>query len=154
MGFRAPTNHRLLKPLLTDRSHLASFLRYLVTGGAVFALDFAVWITCVSVFAWDVRTSQLLSRTVGALAGFFGHKHFSFQQGDDYRPNAVATQGGAYTAGMIFNIIISPFVVYYCIWLVRPLPGSLIIGKLLADVLLVIESYVLLRIIFRRRYSQ
>ncbi len=141
---------RLWQSLTSGQDHRSCFLRYLVTGFAIFALDFAVWITCVRVFGWDVRPSQVLSRSVGALAGFFGHKYFSF--GTDVREQAgsLVTQGGGYTLLTIINIIISPLVVFEAIRLLQGLPGALIAGKLLAEVIMVVWTYLLLRFLFVR----
>jgi putative flippase GtrA len=135
---------------LNSTDHRASFVRYVITGSTVFVIDFLVWFGCVSVFAWDVRLSQLLSRTVGSFIGFFGHKYFSFGHRGNQRTEQIVTEGGLYSLVLILNILISPFVVYFFIWLTKDLPGSLILGKVLADILLVIETYIMHRFVFHR----
>jgi putative flippase GtrA len=141
---------QIWKNLTAGRGHRASFLRYLIIGGAIFVLDFMVWITCVRIFGWDVRPSQVLSRSVGALAGFFGHKYFSFGTQDQEQVASLVTQGSGYTLVTIINIIISPLVVYEAIKLLQGLPGALIAGKLLAEVIMVVWTYILLRFLFVR----
>ncbi len=130
-----------------------SLLRYLTVGGLLWIVDTTVFITLHQGLGIDVRIAQVVSRTVGAVCGFFGHKYVSFRILKGERKNnrywSIAGQGIGYTIVTVLNILVSPFVVQFAIWLVGGIDtGSLVISKLLAEIVLVSETYFLLRVIF------
>lgn len=122
-----------------------SFFRYLFTGVGLFLIDLAVFMTCTLIFGLEIWLGQIISRTVGAIVGFFGHKYFSFRSRREHSHSLLALQGGAYTLITIFNILLSPIVVYM---VVEATHGKLISAKIISEIILVCETYILLRILF------
>jgi putative flippase GtrA len=127
----------------------SSGLRYLFTGGGLFFLDLGIYVLLHVGFGVGIMKAQFISRTVGAAVGFIAHKFISFGAfgGQDEKQSvSVASQGVAYTLVMGTNIVISPFLVALMVMLVG---GHAILGKLLSDAIIIAETYLLLRIIFR-----
>jgi putative flippase GtrA len=100
---------------------------------------------CVTIFGLDVRIGQIISRTVGATVGFFGHKYFSFRSKGEHSLSLLALQGSGYTLITILNILLSPIIVYVAIKVTH---GDLIFAKIIAEIILVSQTYVLLRFLF------
>ena len=122
-------------------------LRYLLVGGLLFALDTAVFLSLVKGLDLDVRLAQLASRTVGAAAGCVGHRAFTFRQQGKVAARSLTAQGTGYLTVTLLNIGISPFVVQAATWAI---PFSLVLAKVAAEVFLVVETFLLLRIVFRQ----
>lgn len=128
---------------------IINVFRYLIVGVSLFLLDLTVFLLCVNVFGTGVTFGQVLSRSAGAFAGFFGHKYFSFKAWETKDSVGQLTKrGSGYVFVVIFNIGFSPVVVSV---LVSAIPGNLILSKLLAEVFLVVETYILLKIVFTWR---
>lgn len=123
-------------------------VRYLLVGGALFALDAAVFWALVRLGGWDVRAAQLVSRTTGAAAGFLGHRLFTFREPGKAHAHGLASQGTGYLAVTLLNIAVSPFVVQAAVW---ALPFSLLLAKVAAEVVMVTETFLLLRLVFRQK---
>ena len=122
-----------------------SFFRYLLTGVGLFFIDLTVFMICMLILGLDVRLGQIISRTVGATVGFFGHKYFSFRSNRDHSLSLLAFQGSAYTLITVLNILLSPIIVYMA---VKATHGELISAKVITEIILVSETYILLRILF------
>ncbi len=123
-----------------------SLFRYLASGGVLFIVDYLVYIVLAKLLGLDVRIAQGASRTSGAVVGFFLHKLYSFRAGEAGQSLSTASQGAAYTLVTLANLVASPFLVHLA---VGALGGMILVGKVLVDVVLVAETYVLLRIVFR-----
>ena len=138
----------VLKPLPVSSERLWEIARYLLVGGTLFAIDLFVWLFCVHILSWDMHLAQVLARTVGALAGFIGHKYISFRaSGTD----SLAIEGSGYLMVTVVNILISPIVLGAMVWLVPTDVLFGVVAKVLAEVVLVIWTYFLLRWIFTSR---
>ncbi|MBN1382513.1 MAG: GtrA family protein [Deltaproteobacteria bacterium] len=125
-----------------------SAFRYLFVGGLLFLLDLSVFLTLAEIFSFDIRLAQAISRTAGAVAGFGGHKYISFRTRSVGSFILGIEQGMSYTLLTIINIFISPFIVQLA---VHTVGGSLTIGKVVAEMFIVMETYFLLRFVFRKR---
>ena len=123
-----------------------SAIRYLMVGGTLFLVDLATFL-CLKKIGTTTLIAQAISRTVGATLGFLGHKVISFRS-RDYKTQLVAAQGAGYTISTVLNILISPILVA---GLEYAVPGRLILVKVLAEIVMVIETYFVLRWIFRKR---
>ncbi len=123
-----------------------SMFRYLVTGGVLFLIDLAVFLGLKEIET-PTPVAQAISRTCGALIGFAGHKLYSFRN-RDWKGGRLAAQGTGYTVLTVVNIFFSPAVVTGFEWL---LPGRLVLVKVLAEVVMVSETYLVLRWLFRAR---
>ena len=146
---RRPPKLAELRRLFTPRRLLEMHaFRYVLTGAVLFLVDLAIFILCAGILGLDVRIAQVVSRTTGATAGFFGHKFYSFKSNRTGGVPVWAAEGGAYTLITLFNIAISPFVVYTAIALAG---GSLVTGKLIAEMVLVTGTYLLLKAVFATR---
>lgn len=122
-----------------------SFFRYLLTGAGLFLIDLAVFMTCTLIFGLEVWLGQIISRTVGAIVGFFGHKYFSFHSKKEHSRSLLALQSSVYILITILNILLSPIVVYMAVEVTH---GKLISAKIITEIILVGETYILLRILF------
>lgn len=123
-----------------------SLPRYLLVGGGLFLVDLAVFLLLKRAFGLPTPIAQGVSRTVGSVTGFAAHKFFTFRNRDT-TVTGVATQGSGYVALTVFNILFSPLVVSGVEHL---LPGNLVRIKFLAEIILVTETFLVLRFIFRR----
>jgi putative flippase GtrA len=91
--------------------------------------------------------AQVISRSVGATVGFAGHKVFSFRNRDQ-SAKTFAAQGTGYLTITLINIAISPAVVTA---VEHFLPGNLPLVKVLAEIVMVTETYFVLRWIFKKK---
>lgn len=124
-----------------------TFGRYLIVGGCLFLIDFVLFMLLVRVAGLDLRIAQAVSRSTGASVGFFAHRHVSFQATGERAAFHWLGQGAGYiVAAAVLNVLISPFVVWMTFVLLH---GRLVAAKLMSDGLMVIFSYVLLRLVFR-----
>ncbi|MFT5720530.1 MAG: putative flippase GtrA [Motiliproteus sp.] len=127
-----------------------SAFRYLLTGGGLFCIDLLCFLLCLELLGLSVAMAQVISRSVGALVGFFGHKYFSFKNNTsaDSSVSRLSLQSLGYFIVTFVNIMLSPFVVSYCMDLFR---DNILIAKIVAEVFLVLETYLLLRLVFTPR---
>lgn len=123
-----------------------SSVRYLLAGGFLFVLDFVVYIALARGLGLDPGIAQFVSRSTGAITGFFLHRNFSFSTRGAARSISVASQGVGYTLATIGNLLVSPFLVH---WSVEALGGRIALGKLAVDIFLVLETYLVMRFLFR-----
>ena len=98
----------------------------------------------------DPGIAQFVSRGTGAITGFFLHRNFSFSIRGAERSISVASQGVGYTLATIGNLLVSPFLVH---WSVETLGGRIALGKLAVDIFLVLETYLVMRFLFRAKRS-
>lgn len=127
-----------------------SSIRYLLAGVFLFVLDFAIYFVLARIFGIEPGVAQFVSRGTGALVGFFVHRDFSFRMDGAAHRISTTGQGAGYTLVTIANLLGSPFLVH---WSVAALGGRIALGKLAVDVFLVLESYLVLRILFHSRRS-
>ncbi|MBW2493134.1 MAG: GtrA family protein [Deltaproteobacteria bacterium] len=121
-----------------------------MVGGLLFVLDFVVYIVLARALGIEPGVAQFVSRGTGAITGFFLHRDFSFSTGGTARKVSTASQGLGYTLATIGNLLLSPFLVH---WTVAALGGRIALGKIAVDVFLVVESYLVMRFLFRAKHS-
>lgn len=126
-----------------------SSVRYLLAGGFLFFLDFSVYFVLARGLGIEPGVAQFVSRGTGALVGFFVHRDFSFRKEGATHGISTMSQGAGYTLVTLANLLGSPFLVH---WSVAALGGRIALGKLAVDVFLVLESYLVLRILFHSRH--
>jgi putative flippase GtrA len=126
-----------------------SSARYVLAGSFLFVLDFVVYFVLAHTLGIEPGVAQFVSRGTGALVGFFVHRDFSFRTEGATHGISTTSQGAGYTLVTIANLLGSPFLVH---WSVAALGGRIALGKLAVDVFLVLESYVVLRILFHSRH--
>ena len=119
-------------------------MRYLVIGGMLFLVDLSVFLL-LKRLGLPTSLAQLSSRSVGALLGFVAHKRITFRNVDN-RSSVLALQGGGYLLATLLTILISPFVVSGIEILI---PRQLVVVKIVSEILMVIASYLAMRIVFR-----
>lgn len=119
-------------------------VRYVVVGGVGFVVNLLVFLALADGLGLDVRWAEVVSRVLGGVVTFFGHKHVTFS-GDQALPASL--QGASYLALAAVNVALAPWVVFGCVAAF----GGLVWPKLVAEVLLTVESYLLTRLIFRAR---
>ena len=125
------------------------FIRYLLVGGTLFLIDLSVFLVLVQFCELDIRIAQGVSRTTGAIVGFFAHKYITFEATSNNSVISVKNQGLIYTLATIsINILFSPFIVWS---IVQLLPGRLVLSKIISEILLVLLIYLILRTIFKTR---
>lgn len=138
-------------------------VRYLLTGGALFLIDYTIFYTLSERLGVDVRVSQFISRFTGAAIGFIAQKVFVFQN-KDKRAFTLSVQGGLYIALTVVNIFLSGFLVA---WLEKVLPmwenaavpafivflvrdWRIFVVKVINETIMVTETYIVLNLIFRK----
>lgn len=121
-------------------------LRYLGVGATLFIIDLTVFLVLKDIGVSTVL-AQVFSRTAGSVIGFFGHKLVSFSN-PNYGVVLVVWQGLTYSMVTVINICISPLLVSS---LESLLPERWVLVKVLAEFVLVIETYIILHWIFRRQ---
>ena len=124
-------------------------LRYIGVGGTLFVIDFFIWISCVELFDWDPRTAQAPARTTGAAIGFLAHKYVSFRS-QGHSAWQISSEGTAYVAVSILNIVLSPFVVYAFLELTPEVLLKPLIAKVAAEIIVVAWTYILLKKVFAK----
>ncbi len=124
-------------------------VRYLAVGLGLFAVDCAVFFS-LKFAGLPIAVAQLVSRSVGAGVGFFGHKYFSFRNTDNESVD-LAAQGSGYLGVTVLNILLSPVVV---VGLDKLLPVPLLVVKVIAEAFMVIETFLLLNLVFRNKPLQ
>lgn len=139
-------------------------VRYILTGGVLFLIDYAIFYTLSKKAGLDVRVSQFISRFTGAAIGFIAQKVFVFENRDK-RAVAVSVQGGLYLGLTIFNIFLSGFLVNWLEGLLLPVLQNasapswfnfivrdwrIFTVKVINEVIMVTETYIVLNLIFRK----
>jgi putative flippase GtrA len=123
------------------------FLRYIAVGGGTFLVDLCCFLLLVKQAGFTPEVAQACSRTVGAAAGFFGHKYFSFAQpeteGSEGRSSSVQVVG--YICIMVAGIVLSPFVIWFMLRIVQP---HLVFAKVLTEAVMVCINFVLMKALF------
>ncbi len=125
------------------------FVRYLAVGVALFVLDFAVFVLLHVGLHVEVGVSQAISRTLGAAAGFVAHRKFTFPARE--RAHSLTGQGAGYVVLTIVNLLLAPLLIELLDWLLN---GAGVIAKILTDVVMVLETYLVLKFLFRQRRSR
>jgi putative flippase GtrA len=139
---------RLVRNILSNHVVLM-FLRYVAVGGGTFLVDLCCFLLLVKQAGFSPEVAQACSRTVGAAAGFFGHKYFSFAQ-----PKEAESQGRSsaiqiigYAGIMLAGIVLSPFVIWFMLRLVEP---HLVVAKVMTEAVMVCINFVLMKALFSR----
>ena len=119
--------------------------RYVAVGGVLFGLDLACFLGLTELGV-ATPAAQVVSRALGALVGFFAHKHLTFQGWS--RPQALDTRAQLlrYAGITAFNVLLSAGVISACIHLMG---GLRVPGKVLGEVLMVLTTWLLSRHVFR-----
>lgn len=121
-----------------DRASRQSPIRYLLAGGLLFLIDFAVTRTLYVELRQPLELAQWAGRLAGAGAGYWVHRLFTFQ---------VAGQ-------LIGRAKLRYWLVAAGLWVVSPLllkvainaiPDNLFLAKIAIECVLVSASYLLLR---------
>lgn len=133
---------RTLKvPVLGEIGRL---LRFGLVGGGLFVLDLGIFLGLVEGLAASVALAQFISVTIRSIVGFFAHKWFTFRGDTADDAKTTAGQTVAYILQGVLNIPLSTVVVVACVWLFG---GWELAGKLLGEVLMILEVYLLYRFI-------
>ena len=132
---------RLVRRLMAHEA-----LRFLMSGGTLFVLDFTIFSVCHFYFGLEVWLSELIGRGTGATTGFFLHKLFTFANPKGQSAVSTQKQGVGYTATALFNLAFSPFLVSWLAWLMDPYVA---LAKALGTILLAFETFVIFRFLFR-----
>jgi putative flippase GtrA len=120
-------------------------VRYLFVGVSLVVLGLLVLTFLVRVLGVELRLAEAVSRLVGAGAGFFAHKYVTFQARAERQVVPVSAQGASYVVVALVNIGISPWILYALYQILEP---HLVLAKILTDAVMVIETFILLRLIF------
>jgi putative flippase GtrA len=124
---------------------IGSFGRYILTGGMLFLIDLLVFLALVRLGGLEPFFAQPVSRVIGAVVGFFGHRHFTFMQTRRNNRHSGTTQGAAYLLLSISMLVVTPFVL---LGFLRVTGDQLVISKLFTDIFAVIFVYLSLRFVF------
>lgn len=126
-------------------SSIGSFSRYLLVGGFLFLVDLVVFMALVRLAGVEPFLAQPVSRAVGAITGFFGHRYVTFMQTRNNTRHSGATQGAAYLFVSISMLVITPLVL---LLFLRITGGELLISKVFTEVFAVIVVYLSLKLVF------
>ena len=132
---------------MADRDAIAAeggrVLRFLAVGGGLFLLDFALFTGLVGAGV-SVPWAQAASVSVRTVAGFVIHKWWTFRGDTADDPSTSARQAVAYLVQGAANAPITVAVVAGCVWL---LDGWAAGGKVLAELVMIVEVYLLYRLV-------
>ncbi len=120
---------------------MTTVVRYLLVGGCAFAVDLAAFTILTLALETPAWSAQIASRTIGAAAGFAGHRAFTFRA-----RGPIAAQGLGYAAVAGWNLLWSPWLVEA---LVQASDGRVVAAKCAAEVLIVVQTWLLLQLVFR-----
>jgi len=120
-------------------------VRYLINGGFLFIIDFIIFYFFYKIIGIPVHFCQTISRGGSASVGFFTHKYFVFKNRDSSLLK-FSLQGILFIALLFFNVFFSSFVVYILYYIIRI--KNIVILKVLTEIIVVIESYIFLNLIF------
>lgn len=132
-----------------NREEVLRFLRFLWVGGALFAIDLGLFWALHDGLGFSVPSAQATSVTVRTIIGFVAHKWFTFRGDTSDDPATTAQQGVAYLVQGVLNAPVSVLIVWGCVWL---LEGWAVGGKVLAEILMVAEVYLLYRLVVYSRH--
>lgn len=122
-------------------------IRYLINGGFLFLIDFAVFSFFYYFFKLDVQFCQIISRSCSACIGFFSHKFLVFKN-DEKEVFKFSLQFILFLSLLFFNVFFSAFLVYFFhhVLLIK----NVLFFKVLTEFIIVVESYILLNFIFHK----
>jgi putative flippase GtrA len=123
-------------------------LRYLCVGSTLFVIGTVVVVVTVRLLGWDVRIAETVSRMIGAFLGFFAHRYVTFAARAQPQRAGILSQGTAYIVLTVVNVLVAPWVLY-CIWSL--LDHALVLSKVLTEVVMLVETFLVLRVIFLSR---
>lgn len=126
------------------------FVRYLINGGFLFIIDFCIFYTFNKIVGLDVQFCQAISRSSSAIIGFFTHKYFVFKNKESSLLK-FSLQGFLFIGLIIFNVFFSSFVVYLFYYIIKI--KNIVLLKILTEIIMVTESYLLLNLIFFKSKS-
>jgi len=120
-----------------------STLRYLLVGGTLFLLDFAVTRLLYIQLHQPLELSQWVGRLTGAAVGYWAHRLFTFQSSTDpVRKTHLRFWLVAAFLWSISPVVLREMLAFF--------PASFLVAKVLTEALLVGASYTLLRfVVFR-----
>ncbi len=135
--------------MVADPTSLARrFIRYLLSGGILVAIDYATFFILDRGFGAGLAVSQGLARFAGAASGFFLQKSFVFRAGQN-GARGTLRQGFAYGALTLVNIALSAACADFLGNYLGLHPDIAV--KLCTDAILAGETFILLHAVFKRR---
>lgn len=121
------------------------FIRYLINGGFLFVIDFFIFYFFNKIIGIPIYFSQMISRGSSATVGFFTHKYFVFKNKDSSLFK-FSLQGLLFTGLLFFNVFFSSVVISILYYKIKI--KNTIILKIITEVIILIESYIFLNLIF------
>lgn len=115
-------------------------LRYLLVGGALFLLDYAVTSFLYLAMEQSLYVAQWAGRLSGAAAGYGLHRAYTFQSSRNHN-NAVLRYGFI----SVFLWFVSPLLLDHVLSGLPDVPMKFLVSKVLTEAVLVCISYMLLR---------
>jgi putative flippase GtrA len=128
--------------------HQWSLVRYALTGVGLLVLDVLVFFVLADLADVPIAVSQIVARSTGAITGFFLHKRYTFNKAQIVELRTVK-EGGAYLVLVVVMVLISPLVVHAMIDLFG---GHLLAGKIASDVLLLLITFPITKLVFGGRW--
>lgn len=126
----------------------AQAIRYLISGGMVVALDFLSFYVLTRLWPDAYVVANLVAKTVGALSGFFLHKHFTFA---GEQAHSASTQLSLYITLYFVNMALSSAILFGA---VDMLQWHELAAKVVADGFVVATSFLTCRmLVFAQRAS-
>lgn len=119
--------------------------RYIIVGGIIYVADFLIYLLVVTFSTSLFIEGNIIGRIVGAIIGFFLHKHWTFK---GKQIHSTKKQIVNYFLLLLFNIFLSSTLLagFNLYWYSL---GS-IWSRIFTDVLIIIFTFVCSRFIFRR----
>lgn len=123
----------------------ASFLRYLIVGGLLFAVDLVVFLWLHKLLGVAPWGAQLVARSTGAAVGFIAHRHYTFRDALPVSRFGLGVQSGGYVTVMAGTLLLSPIVLVLTL---EALGGRAILAKVSTEAILVGSTYLAFRVLF------
>jgi putative flippase GtrA len=136
----------LVKYLVRSHSWTTQTLRYLISGIAVYAIDYSTFLAINLVAPFHLVEANLTAKLVSAVAGFFAHRHFTFRanhRGMGWR------QFAGYVLLLLTNAGVSSVLL---LWSVDYLHWEPKLAKVAADIVITAIAFIASRVVVFRTH--
>ncbi|ALO36433.1 hypothetical protein CMT41_18055 [Colwellia sp. MT41] len=128
-----------------SQNKIAHLIRYLISGGGVFILDFSVFLLLFEWFEFSAAMANIISKGIGASTGYVLHSYYTFSWKKNKNTKRAAFD---YALLTLTNVIISTLLLFLLIDIQHWSPVT---WKILVDIFVILVAFFVARyFIFRK----